>query len=106
MTRRVLSDVTGAQTSEGININRPAADALLVGPKPRRVEIHLSGTFTDIAMRLDLSFDGSTWQPLGGGGAPGEPLLTVSEVTATHIRVVTTGTAGPYSADLGVSEAG
>ena len=104
MTIKVLDDQTGAQTSSVFNVGPVGGDALQTQAERMRIEAYVSGTFTDIVVNIEGSVDATNWSDLATGSA-GDSLVSVGSSNAPYVRVVTTGTNGPYDVDLEVSRA-
>ena len=106
MSIRVLSSVTGAQSSDPVNVNPPAATALVDRGRAKTLEAVAVGTFTNnvliIETQNDPALDSGEWVAAATGAASAKS-AQVSKTGAAYARVRTTGTAGPYSVDLIVS---
>ena len=91
---KILDNVSGAQNGASIDLNSPLAQVRAV----KRVEVAMSGTITSITPALQISFDGTNFVEAAIGSAA-DTYLAI-ETSAPFCRVVTTGTGGPYDADM------
>lgn len=97
MSIKALDDVTGAQTSGAISA-APQRTTTLSRGEVFLVEVLLTGTIAAITTALQISTDNSNWIQLAIGAA-GDARVS-GETAAPYMRVVTTGTGGPYDADV------
>ena len=106
MAIRILDNVTGAQTSDPVNINPPNATALQNRGIAKTLEAFATGTFTGNTLQIQTTHDSglatADWIS-GTAGGSGIKTVNTGKTGACYARVVTTGTGGPYSVDLVIS---
>lgn len=104
MSIKALDQQTGAQTSAVFNIGPVGGDALQTEQKRMRIEAFVTGTIAGITTAIEGSSDGTNFSQIAIGSAA-DTLVAVGSSNAPYVRVVTTGTGGPYDVDLEVARA-
>lgn len=97
---RTLSSVSNAQTGDAIDCRSEVGQIR----SAKLVEVGLTGTATGITTTIEGSFDGSDWFAILAGSA--SDVYVKAETSAAFVRVVTSGTGGPYTADVFVGRLG